>query len=114
MVGAVHTGWDGFSPPTGAIVVEQHADGPVAYLRGDVDGPVVQAWETEQGMEAVVLAAVDVSAMSYIDSTGLSFLVRWAKDCAAAGRPAVLRGVSPRFDQVLDLIGARALFVREE
>ncbi len=55
-----------------------------------------------------------VAAVGYVDSTGLSLLVRWAQSAARDGRPAVLRSASPRFRKVLDLAGISVLFVLED
>jgi anti-anti-sigma factor len=99
--------------PTGTIAVEREADGPVLHLRGDVDAPVVQRWEDEEAVDRLLIAAVDVSEMAYIDSIGLSFLVRWAQARSSAGQPAVIRNASPRFEQVLHIAGIGSLFVRE-
>ncbi len=60
------------------------------------------------------ITAVDVSEMAYIDSIGLSFLVRWAQARSSAGQPAVIRKASPRFEQVLHIAGIGSLFVRDE
>jgi len=105
--------WRGVEPPGGSIVLEHEPGGPVVHLRGDVDGPVVQGWDAERAVEAPSIVAVDVAALTYIDSAGLALLVRWARDRAHAGMPAVLRGATPRFDQVLDMIGVSSMFVRE-
>jgi len=113
-VAVTFTPWNGLEPPSGSIAVEQGTDGPVMYLRGDVDGPVVRQMETEQGFDGRGIVAVDVSGLSYIDSTGLSMLVRFAKDAGKEGRPAVIRGATARFNQVLEVAGLASLFVRED
>ena len=80
-------------------------------MRGDVDATVVQRWEAERPVDRSSFVAVDVSQMAYIDSTGLSLLVRWAQEQSAAGRPAVLRNPTPRCKQVLYVAGITELFV---
>jgi anti-anti-sigma factor len=104
--------WDA-QEPSGTITVEHESDGPVLHLCGDVDGPVVERWETERPADGPEIVAVDVSRMAYIDSTGLSFLVRWARDQSNAGRPAVIRNAGPRFEQVLAVTGLGSMFVRD-
>jgi anti-anti-sigma factor len=99
--------------PLGAMELEQGAGGPVLHLRGDVDAPVVQGWEAEEPVDQSSIAAVDVSEMAYIDSIGLTFLVRWAQARAAADQPAVIRNAGPRFEQILHLTGIGSMFVRE-
>ena len=94
----------GSQPPSGTYRVVQEDAGPVLHLLGDVDEPLVRRMRAE-------LVAVQVGSVGYIDSTGLSLLVRWAQSAARNGRPAVLRSASPRFRKVLDLAGISVLFV---
>jgi anti-anti-sigma factor len=101
-------------PPTGSIDVEDGADGPVLRMRGDVDAPVVQRFESEQPVDRGTIVAVDCSEMAYIDSIGLSLLVRWAQERSAAGHPALIRNASERFARVLYTAGIESMFVRED
>ena len=91
--------------------MEHEPEGPVLHLRGDVDATVVQRWEADGPVDRSSFVAIDVSKMAYIDSTGLSLLVRWAQEQSAAGRPAVLRNPTPRCKQVLYVAGITELFV---
>ena len=97
-------------PPSGASRVVPEDAGPVLHLRGDVDEPLVQRMRAD-GVDERELVAVQIAEVGYIDSTGLSLLVRWAQSAARDGRPAVLRSASPRFRRVLDLAGISVLFV---
>ena len=81
------------------------------YLIGDVDRPVVARAEKEHTLDGLEIVAVDVAELSYIDSTGLSFLVRWALDASMHDRPAEVRRTTHRFDRVLELAGLTSLFV---
>ena len=103
----------GTEPPSGAFRVVNEDAGPVLHLLGDVDEPLVQRMRAA-GLNERDLVAVQVAAVGYIDSTGLSLLVRWAQSAAQDGRPAVLRSASPRFRRVLDLAGISVLFVHED
>jgi anti-anti-sigma factor len=105
--------WDAHEPPTGTITVEQGADGPVLHLRGDVDAPVVQRWRAERPDDGAAIVAVDVAEVSFIDSTALALLAKWAQDRSRAGRPAVIRHVGRRFEQVLGVSGLDSMFVRD-
>jgi anti-anti-sigma factor len=100
--------------PTGTIELLHEAGGPVLHMHGDIDAPVVQRWEDGESVDRPQITAVDVSEMAYIDSIGLSFLVRWAQARSSAGQPAVIRKASPRFEQVLHIAGIGSLFVRDE
>ena len=99
--------------PSGTISLEPDGHGVVLWLRGDVDAPVVEQFEAAHP-ETVPVVAVDVGDMTYIDSSGLGFLVRWARATSGAGDPPVLRRPTRRFDQVLDLTGLTPLFPRRE
>jgi anti-anti-sigma factor len=100
--------------PDGSIEVEPGPDGAVMRLRGDVDAPVIDAFEAAGGRGAEPVVAVDVGELTYIDSSGLSFLARWAQAARREGRPAVLRRATARFDQMLELTGLTPLFVHED
>jgi anti-anti-sigma factor len=102
-----------FEMPGGSIAVLQEAAGCVMYLSGDVDAPVIKQWETEQDSAVVTVVAVDVGELAYIDSTGLSFLVRWAQKARRDGRPPVLLRTTSRFEKVLNLAGLTSLFVMD-
>ena len=99
--------------PDGSIEIEQTHDGAVMRLRGDVDAPVIDAFEASGRRGDAPVVAVDVGELTYIDSSGLSFLARWAQACARQGRKAVLRHATARFDQMLDLTGLTPLFTHE-
>lgn len=95
----------------GSIHVEWADDGAVLCLRGDVDGPVVERFEAGHCGETLPVVAIDVGEMTYIDSTGLGFLVRWAHEAAGVGRTLGLRNSYPRIDRVLAITGLDSLFV---
>ncbi|TFV54776.1 anti-sigma factor antagonist [Geodermatophilus sp. DF01-2] len=109
----MHPPGPGTEPPTGSFRVVHEDGGPVLHLHGDVDEPLVRRMRAA-GLPEGELVAVQVAAVGYIDSTGLSLLVRWAQQAARDGRPAVLRAASPRFCKVLDLAGISVLFVLED
>ena len=109
----VHRQSPGSEPPSGGFRVVQEDAGPVLHLFGDVDDPLVRRMRAE-GLDERALVVVQVASVGYIDSTGLSLLVRWAQSAARDGRPAVLRSASPRFRKVLDLAGISVLFVLED
>ena len=63
--------------------------------------------------EASTVVAIDVTRLTYVDATAFPLLFRWARRTAADGRPAVVRGDSRYFDQMLETMGQAALFLRE-
>jgi anti-anti-sigma factor len=99
--------------PSGSITLERDGAGSVLRLTGDVDAPVVEQFEAANP-DTVPVDVVDVGDMTYIDSSGLGFLVRWARAASGSGQPPVLRRPTRRFDQVLDLTGLTPLFPRRE
>lgn len=103
----------GVEPAGGTFRLEREDSGPVLHLHGDVDESLVRRMRAD-GLDECELVAVQVGAVGFIDSTGLSLLVRWAQCAARDGRPAVLRAASPRFRRVLDLAGIATLFALED
>ena len=82
------------------------------HLCGDIDGSVVDEFTADQRLDGLQVIAVDVAELAYIDSTGLAFLVQWAKDCRTDGRPAEIRRTTLRFDRVLEITGLTSVFER--
>lgn len=98
---------------TGEITVQDNDDGLVLHLSGDVEDVVVKQLMATSPVDLSRVVAVDVGDVTYIDSTGLSLLARWAQEAAAAGRPAEIRRRTPRFGRVLEVAGLTTLFVYE-
>jgi anti-anti-sigma factor len=96
--------------PSGSIAVEPEGDGHVLRLIGDVDAAVVTVLSAEHALADLRVLAVDVRELAYIDSTGLTLLVRWAQDASRDGRPAVVRNPTKRFERVLEMAGLTPLF----
>jgi anti-anti-sigma factor len=90
--------------------VQEEAGGHVLHLAGDVDALVLQQFTRERPLDQLRILAVDVGALRYIDSAGLSFLARWAQSARADGRPAEMRHMTPRFARVLEVSGLTPLF----
>jgi anti-anti-sigma factor len=102
-------GWGQPDELTGRIAVLEEADGHVLHLIGDVDAPVLQQFAREHAVDRLRILAVDVGELAYIDSTGLSFLVRWAQAARVEGRPARIRRATHRFQRVVELSGLTPL-----
>jgi anti-anti-sigma factor len=96
----------GAPDPPGSITVESEGDRRILHLRGDVDSAVVARFAEEQGRELPAIDAIDAGAVSFLSSTGIAVLVRFAEAALAAGRdPPALRSASPVTMRVLDLAG---------
>jgi anti-anti-sigma factor len=96
---------------SGAITVQHTVDGQVLHLSGDVDDVAVARLRDTSPLDLSRIVAVDVGEVTYIDSTGLTLLVLWAREAASAGRPAEIRRRTPRFGRVLEVAGVADVFV---
>ena len=96
------------------MAVTPVAGGHVLHLSGDIDAAAVERASCAVGrLEGLAVVAVDVGDLGYIDSTGLAFLVRWAKESRRSGRPPEILRTTDRFERVLELTGLGSIFVRE-
>jgi anti-sigma B factor antagonist len=96
---------------SGRITVHREADGHVLHLSGDVDALVLDKLTSDHGLNELRIVAIDVGELRYIDSTALTFLVRWAQDVRRHGRAAEIRRTTKRFERVLEVAGLTPLFV---
>lgn len=96
----------------GCSSVEQEENGCVLHLRGHVDTSAIDRLELQRRLAGPDVVAIDVRELAYLDSTALPFLVRWARRSAQAGRPAVIRGVNPAFDEMLSVMGIASTLPR--
>lgn len=97
----------------GSTSLQQEEVGWVLHLRGQVDAPAVSRLELQRRLEEPAVMAIDVTQLTYIDSTALPFLLRWARRSSQAGRRAVIRGANPAFDQMLGVMGLASTFTRD-
>ncbi|WP_336031963.1 hypothetical protein [Geodermatophilus sp. FMUSA9-8] len=70
----------------GSISVEQEGDGWVLHLLGHVDSSAVNRLELRRRLEELAVVAIDVRELTYLDSTALPFLLRWARRSAHGHR----------------------------
>lgn len=96
----------------GSISGEREEDGWVLHVRGYVDSAAVNRLDLRRRLEELTVVAIDVRELTYLDSTALPFLLRWARRSAQAGRRAVIRGVNPAFDEMLGVMGLASTFPR--
>lgn len=96
----------------GSVSAEQEKDGWVLHLLGHVDTAAVNRLELRRRLEELTVVAIDVRELTYLDSTALPILLRWARRSAQAGRPAVIRGVNPALDEMLGVMGLASTFPR--
>ncbi|MGY1772504.1 STAS domain-containing protein [Blastococcus sp. SYSU D00813] len=96
--------------PIGSITVVAENGRCVAHLIGDVDAALIAACGGPSVLDEQDVAAVDVSQLGYIDSTGLTLLVRWAQSRTRRGERPVIEGMTPRFAKVLSVSGLTSTF----
>ncbi|WP_409332891.1 STAS domain-containing protein [Trujillonella humicola] len=108
MFGDLGTGED--EDPVGSITVVTEGGRCVAHLVGDVDAALIGAAGGAGLLESGDVTAIDVSRLGYIDSTGLTMLVRWARSRARRGQRPLVQGSTPRFARVLSVSGLSSTF----
>jgi anti-sigma B factor antagonist len=104
----------GVTTPTGITV--SHEDGTILVrLRGEIDA--TQRDEASHAMVAVLGAdgpvTIDTSAVTFIDSSGLAFLLQLHGVLTEASRPVILRDPSGSVLDVLALVGLDTLFTTQ-
>lgn len=91
---------------------------PVLHASGDID--MTSAPElTDVGMQALDTGepsgvTVDLAAVTFIDSSGLSALIALNRHARQSGRSFALRAVPPAAERVLSLTGLGTVFRTEE
>ncbi len=105
-----HLGSDDEQDPSGSIVVVTEEGRTVAHLNGDVDAALLASLGGTDVLDGQGVVAVDVSRLGYIDSMGLTLLVRWAQALEHSGRRPEIDGMTPRFAKVLRVSGLASMF----
>jgi anti-anti-sigma factor len=90
--------------------VEQRSDGGemVLVLSGELDlssAPELERALTEIGAQAGDRVVFDLSHLSFMDSTGVSVLVRAKQDADAGGRSIAVRQPTGQVRRLLELVG---------
>lgn len=88
--------------------VERHADEAVITLRGELDlssGHVLRDAADEAMTARPARLVLDLSALTFCDSTGLSELIRLYQRTQQAGTELVLDRPTPRVDRILAATG---------
>ncbi|WNB85552.1 STAS domain-containing protein [Cellulomonas sp. ATA003] len=102
---------DGATTPAG-ITVEQHDGTTTVVLRGEIDASRRES--ASRSMVAVLAGdgpvVLDTSGVTFIDSSGLAFLLQVHGVATDAGRPVVLRDPSGAVVELLALVGLDTLF----
>ena len=96
----------------GLIRLLEDERGVVLLLRGEIDSFAVQEYERSTPPDATppVVTVVDAADVTFLDSQGVSFLVRQTRHTRGAGRLPRLPGPSTPALRVLELTGLTVLF----
>jgi anti-sigma B factor antagonist len=100
-------------PAVIAVDVQRDAGAAVVTVGGELEFGTAASLRTtlsdlaQEGSDPVV---VDLAALRFIDSTGLSLLVQAKQRFAAQGRRFELRGPTPGVSRVIQISGLSELF----
>jgi len=87
-------------------------DEHLLVLEGDVDMSAVESFDRSRGDDLAWVRAIDVSAVSFVDTQGLGLMLRVAapRDREAPSERTALVGASPQVQQLLEMLGVESLF----
>lgn len=93
--------------PTGAITVEERPDRTVVHLRGEIDGSLrgQASAAMAQSLGRGLPVTADVGAVTFIDSTGLAFLLQLHKAAGEGGVGVTLLDPPALLLDLLGMIG---------
>ena len=95
------------SMTVGSITVRPEGEASVVTLVGEIDGSLRDAAGASMGAVALHTGSVvvDASALTFIDSTGLAFILQLYRLCQESGRTCMLRRPDTFLLQMLRIIG---------
>lgn len=92
---------------TGQIRTEQSATTTVVRLTGDIDADVRE--DASRALAAALTGGrpvvVDTSALTFIDSSGIAFLIQCARSCAQVDLPFSLPDPPAHLATLIDVLG---------
>ena len=101
--------------PVLAVTLHPHPAGPrLMSVSGELDyhtAPRLRAGLDEVPLETGASLIIDLSGLTYCDSTGISILVGAYHRAKAAGAVLALAGVNPDISRVFRVIGLDQVFV---
>lgn len=96
-------------PTAGSITVVDQNGVPALRLVGEIDAETVAAYDRARSSLAQV-TVVDLSEVTFLSSSAVSFLIRQTQPIRAQGELPAIGGVSVHARRVLELLGATRLF----
>jgi anti-anti-sigma factor len=100
-------------PPAFALAEERRGGAVVLRLSGEVDVAASGAVRARVDGAARGPLVVELSAVTFVDSSGLRELLRAGMECERLGGRLVLAGVPPVLARLLDLTGTTSMFAVE-
>lgn len=104
--------------PELTVRFDAHARPPVLAVTGELDigsAPVLrEALLRLLGGDTVDDVVLDLSGVSFVDSSGLAVLLMGARRWGASEARMLVRSASPTVQRLLDLTGVRRAFTFEE
>lgn len=104
---------DAQDPPSQATLVVTEGEAPVVSLHGEIDLSsvgAVRAVISDALAHADTSLVIDLSDVTFFDSSGLGLLVTAKDEGAPAGVELVLRAPSPAVQRILELAGTTDWF----
>jgi anti-anti-sigma factor len=97
-------------PPAFEVRGERRGDVSVLVLSGEVDVAASGAVRARVDEAAAGRLVVELSEVTFVDSSGLRELLRARMECERRGGRLVLAGVPPVLERLLDLTGTSSMF----
>jgi len=97
-------------PPAFEVRHERRGDVAVVHLAGEVDVAASGAVRARVDAAASGPLVVELSEVTFVDSSGLRELLRARMECERLGGRLVLAGVPPVLERLLDLTGTTSMF----
>jgi anti-sigma B factor antagonist len=97
-------------PPAFAVEEERHGAATVLRLEGEVDVAASGPMRSRVDAAAGGVLVVELSGVTFVDSSGLRELLRAGMECERLGGRLVLAAVPPVFERLLGLTGTASMF----
>ncbi|WP_199422934.1 STAS domain-containing protein [Actinotalea solisilvae] len=100
------------APPTGSITTTQTPERTIVRLSGEIDATLRTQASTAMSLVACrhVPVELDTSDVTFIDSTGLSFLIQCCTVAHAEGLGVSLPEPAPPVAALISVVGIDSLF----
>jgi anti-anti-sigma factor len=97
-------------PSAGSIDLANQDGVLVLQLVGEVDAEIVAAYERDSSPVTERPTAVDLTGVTFLSSSAVSFLIRRTQPVRDRGKLPAIRGISAPARRVLEMVGVIGLF----